>query len=84
MIHACQTESGTSGAPLFTIDQATGELVLVGLHLRFIQVDGDPGSCARGAATAGLPNLGLSLPNELRQLIVDLRSPTTQVARSAR
>ena len=54
--HACQTDFGSSGAPLFAIT-SSGDLELVALHIRGTSVK-DAGSCKHDYSGA-FPNLGV-------------------------
>lgn len=56
-LHACQTESGISGAPLF--QRQNGRLVFVGIHNGETEALEDP---QLSACTLGLPNYGVIVP----------------------
>jgi hypothetical protein len=59
-LHACQTETGISGAPLF--QRQNGRLVFVGIHNGVTEALDDPrlSVCARG-----LPNYGVIVPPDV-------------------
>lgn len=59
-LHACQTESGISGAPLF--QRQNGRLVFVGIHNGVTEALEDP---QLSACTRGLPNYGVIVPPEV-------------------
>jgi hypothetical protein len=59
-LHACHTEAGVSGAPLF--QRRNGRLVLVGIHNGVTEALEDP---ALSACAAGLPNYGISISSAL-------------------
>jgi len=56
-LHACQTEAGISGAPMF--QRQNGRLVFVGIHNGVTEALDDP---ALAACTRGLPNYGVIVP----------------------
>lgn len=59
-LHACQTESGISGAPLF--QRQNGRLVFVGIHNGVTEALEDP---QLSACTLGLPNYGVIVPTDV-------------------
>jgi hypothetical protein len=59
-LHACQTEAGISGAPLF--QRQNGRLVFVGIHNGVTEAIADP---SMAACTAGLPNYGVIVPKSV-------------------
>lgn len=56
-LHACQTEAGLSGTPLF--QRQNGRLVFVGIHNGVTEALEDP---SLAACAHGLPNYGVSIP----------------------
>ncbi len=64
LLHGCQTEGGTSGAPLFVIedDGTTGvsRLNLAGIHTRAIYSSNDRGGDCDSVAGSGVGNLAIS------------------------
>lgn len=56
-LHACQTEAGISGAPLF--QRQNGRLVFVGIHNGVTEALEDP---SLAACALGLPNYGVNIP----------------------
>jgi len=56
-LHACQTEAGISGAPLF--QRQNGRLVFVGIHNGVTEALDDP---QLSACALGLPNYGVTVP----------------------
>ncbi len=56
-LHACQTEAGISGAPLFQLQN--GRLVFVGIHNGVTEALEDP---SLAACAHGLPNYGVIVP----------------------
>jgi hypothetical protein len=62
LLHACQTEGSTSGAPLFRVDGSN--LELVGIHTRSFG-QGEAGRCAIPAlVNAGISNVGLRIGDD--------------------
>lgn len=59
-LHACQTESGVSGAPLF--QRQNGRLVFVGIHNGVTSALDEPNL---SSCKAGLPNYGITVPPEI-------------------
>jgi hypothetical protein len=59
-LHACQTESGISGAPLF--QRQNGRLVFVGIHNGVTEALEDP---QLSACALGLPNYGVIVPPDV-------------------
>ena len=55
--HACQTNVASSGAPLAAIDTVTGDLSVVGVHVREGYFNVASGGCA-DLLSRGAPNLG--------------------------
>ena len=55
--HACQTNVASSGATLAAINSATGEVSVVGVHVREGCFNRASGGCA-GLNTCGTQNLG--------------------------
>ena len=67
IVHACQTEFGTSGAPLFLNTQ--DDLELIGVHSRHMSIT-DQSSCA-GIDLLSTPNVGVRIGDDHRQIISD-------------
>ena len=61
--HACQTNIASSGAPLAAIDTVTGDLNVVGVHVREGYFNVASGGCA-GLVSRGAPNLGAVVRTE--------------------
>ncbi|CAE6767678.1 hypothetical protein R70006_03796 [Paraburkholderia domus] len=61
IVHACQTEEGTSGAPIFTVS-GDGSLNFVGLHVGSYPLGSDEG-CATPKPENGTYNEGLVITN---------------------
>jgi len=62
LIHACQSEFQTSGAPMLRIGP-DGHLELVGIHIRSLATN-DGGACAH--SDERVPNIGVSLESSIR------------------
>ncbi len=64
--YGCQTNAGSSGAPLAAVDAATGELRVIGVHVQEGYLHGVNGRCSN-IASLDTPNLGALV----RQIDID-------------
>jgi len=64
IIHACQTEGGNSGSPLFRIND-DGSLALVGVHSRSLGRGESENDEGFHEDVERLPNLGVTVPTEM-------------------